>query len=168
MNFEYTYEVRGYMGEHTRNESDIPRVVIIDDDPIYLRVWEKILRGISECHYCLTNDPNTLYSILKEQHVDLVISDVVMRPYNGYEIAHRIYQHHPQVQVLLTTGYDCNLQRFNLDNPNFHILYKPYQNIGDIQRFVEHLVQHEDVFEDSTEDSFSENEDFPNVTEWFL
>lgn len=145
-----------------------PRVVVIDDDPVYLRVWEKIFRGIVDCHYCLTNDPQTVLAVLHATPVQLVVSDIVMGEHNGYEIAREMSTTHPDVQIVLTTGYDCNLHRFNLIDPQFHILYKPYQNITNIQRFIHHLLHHEDVFEESLEDSFSENEHYPHVTEWYL
>ncbi len=144
------------------------RVIIVDDDPIYLRVWEKIFWGISDCHYCLTNDPQSVYALLNTLPIDLVISDVIMGSHTGYDIATVVHKEHPEVQLLLTTGYDCNLTRFALENPQFHILYKPYQNIVNIQRFVQHMLRRENVFEGSSEDSFSENDVYPNVTEWRL
>lgn len=152
----------------TGNPQTIPRVVILDDDPLYLRVWEKIFRGIIDCHYCLTNDPTTAKAILKTEPVDLVISDIVMPRETGYDIAALAATHRPGAVVVLTTGYDCNLSRFPMHDPHFHILYKPYRNIADIQRFIMHLLNREDVFADVSEDSVSDNEDFPQVKEWRL
>lgn len=146
----------------------IPRVLVVDDDPLYLRVWEKIFRGMLDCHYCLTNDPRTAIAILKSQPVDLVISDIVMPNDNGYDIAALAAAKQPTARVVLTTGYDCNLSRFALHDPHFHILYKPYRNIGDIQRFIQHLLMREDLFADLSEDSVSENETYPHVMEWKL
>lgn len=145
-----------------------PRVLIIDDDPLYLRVWEKIFRGIVDCHYCLTNDPQAVTTILKAEPIDLVISDIVMPSVSGYAIAALAAQHQPKARVVLTTGYDCNLSRFTLTEPHFHVLYKPYRNINDIQRFVAHLLNRDATFHDLSEDSMSENEDYPQVTEWRL
>ncbi|MBI4238521.1 MAG: response regulator [Deltaproteobacteria bacterium] len=146
-----------------------PRVVIIDDDPIYLRVWEKVFRGIVECNYCLTNDFETVEAVLASEPVDLVISDIVMNDRNGYEIAKLVYQYQPNAQLLLTTGYDCNVKHFDICSPKFHLLYKPYHNITDIQRLISHLLKNDDnFFQDLSEDSCSEKEDAPNVTEWRL
>ena len=146
----------------------IPRVVILDDDPLYLRVWEKIFRGIVDCHYCLTNDPTTAKTILRTEPVDLVISDIVMPVESGYIIAALSAKSQPNAQVVLTTGYDCNLSHFPLKDPRFHILYKPYRNIADIQRFIHHLLNRNDPLADISEDSVSENVDFPKVMEWRL
>lgn len=149
-------------------EGDKPRVLVVDGDPLYLRVWEKIFRGITDCHYALTNDPAMVQALVAAQPIDLVISDVVMAGCSGYDLARYVQTTQPGAQIVLTTAYDCNLKNFNLDDPKFHILYKPYRNITDIQRFIQHLLRRENVFEESSEDSFSENELFPHVTEWYL
>ncbi|MBI4365438.1 MAG: response regulator [Deltaproteobacteria bacterium] len=149
-------------------EKPTPRVIILDDDPLYLRVWEKIFRGMIDCHYCLTNDPATASAVLKSTTVDLVISDIVMPLGSGYAIAELTSKLQSTAQVILTTGYDCNLSRFTLQDPHFHILYKPYRNIGDIQRFVQHLLNRTTMFTDLSEESMSENSDYPQVTEWRL
>ncbi len=145
-----------------------PRVIIVDDDPVYLRVWEKIFRGTTECHYCLTNDPLIVHHLITTNTVDLVISDIVMHDRSGFDIAKSVRAAQPTTQIVLTTAYECNLKNFELTDPCFHVLYKPYRNIADIQRFIEALLKREDVFENSAEDSFSENETFPRVTEWYL
>lgn len=143
------------------------RVIIVDDDPIYLQVWEKILRGIEHCTYCLTNDVESVAALLTRP-VDLVISDIVMSETSGYDIAKLVQEKQPQAEIVLTTGYDCNLEKFNLGNPRFHILYKPYHKIADIQRLIGHLINKENPFQEVSEDSFSENEHAPTVTEWRL
>lgn len=143
-------------------------VVVLDDDPTYLRMWEKIFTKIPDCNYCLTNSPLAAKNIIKSQNVDLVISEIVLPTLDGYTIANMTRKLHPPAEVVLTTAYDCDLTRFNLKKPHFSILYKPYKNIDDIQRFINNLLHHRDVFSDVSEDSFSENEDYPEVMEWKL
>ncbi|MBI2345784.1 MAG: response regulator [Deltaproteobacteria bacterium] len=149
-------------------KKSLPRVLILDDDPLYLRVWEKVFRGIADCHYCLTNDPYAAMALLQSQPTDLVISDVVMPEEIGYNIATLARKHQPGAAVVLTTGYDCQLSRFNLQDPHFHILYKPYRNISDVQRLILHLLNRDGVFADLSEDSVSDNPDYPDVKEWRL
>jgi len=143
-------------------------IVVLDEDPTYLRMWEKIFHRIEGCNYHLTSEPKAAEKIIESENVDLVISEVVLPTSDGYTIAEKAHQANPKTEVVLTTAYDCDLSRFNLKNPHFSILYKPYNNIQDIQRFIDHLMHHEDVFSDISEDSFSENEDFPSVMEWKL
>jgi DNA-binding NtrC family response regulator len=143
-------------------------VVIVENDPTYLKMWEKIFKDLPDCKYMITNDPASATNLIRTQPIDLVISEIIFPDTDGYTIAEFTHKHHPCAEILLTTAYDCDLSRFNLKNPHFSILYKPYNNIADIQKFIRHLVHHEDVFSDASEDSFSENESYPEVMEWKL
>lgn len=145
-----------------------PTVVIVDDDPTYLRVWEKIFKSVPDCSYTLTNDPNTAATMLKMKNVDLLISDIIMPGISGYELAGIAHRYNPNTKVVLTTAYDCDLSHFDLEDPNFNILYKPYSRMDDVLKFVTHLIKGEDAFEDLDEDSFSENTYYPSVMEWKL
>lgn len=149
-------------------KNPVIRVIILDNDPTYLRLWEKIFENVEGCSYSITNDPDAVIHLLKSKDVDLVISEVVLPKKDGYTIAEFVHKYQPGAEVLLTTGYDCDLTRFNLENPRFHLLYKPYRDIGDILTFVKHLLRHENVYDDASEDSFSENDAYPAVMEWKL
>lgn len=143
-------------------------VLIVDSDPTYLRLWEKIFEGIEGCKFSITNDPDAAINLIKTRKIDLVISEIVMSKKDGYLIANIANKYQPQTEILLTTGYDCDLTRFNLENPKFHLLHKPYHKIEEIQKFVKHLLNHENVYDDASEDSFSENDVYPSVMEWKL
>ena len=143
-------------------------VLVIETDPTYQKFWERIFSGITGCHADIIGDVESALGLLKANSIDLVISEVVLPHSNGYEIAEKTHKYHPLAEVILTTSYDCDLNRFDLKNPHFSILYKPFTNIGDIERFVRHILNHEDVFSDASEDSFSENDSFPEVMEWKL
>lgn len=145
-----------------------PRILVLDDDPLYLRVWEKIFRGMPDINVCLTNDPKIIEAAINAEPVDLVISDIVMNGGSGYDVARFVDLNQPTTQIVLTTGYDCNLSNFDLRDPKFHLLYKPYKNVLNIQRFVIQLLQRADVYSKNPEDSYSENDEYPNVTEWRL
>lgn len=144
------------------------KVLILDNDQTYLKMWVRVFKNIKECDCCSTGDPKVATKLLKSHEIDLVISEVILPKVDGYSIAKMAHKLHPHAEVVLTTAYNCDLTRFNIKNPHFSILYKPYNNIDDIQRFIDHLLRHEDVFSDVSEDSFSENEDFPSVMEWKL
>lgn len=146
------------------------RVVIVDEDPTYLKMWEKVFRLMNCYNFCLTNDPKVAEAIAKEAPVDLLISEAVMSGENGFELAEHVRKANKKAEVILTTVYDCDLKRFNLKDPKFHILHKPYQKIEDVIHFLADIMQDKDPCKDKTidEDSWSENEEYPNVMEWKL
>jgi two-component SAPR family response regulator len=146
------------------------RVVIVDDDSTLLKVWEKVFQMMPECNYCITNDPKMAEMLAREHKVDLLISEIVMEHGNGFDLAKEIHGTNPEADILLTTTYNCDLKRFNLEDPHFHILYKPYQQMEDVIKFVFDIVHKKDPRRDATidEDSWSENESYPTVMEWKL
>lgn len=144
------------------------KVVIIDDDPTYLKVWEKVFRKMDCCHFCLTNDPEMVKSLGKDCDIDLLISEVIMDKGSGFELAEAVHKNNPKANIVLTTTYNCDLKRFDLNEPRFHILYKPYHSIDDVIQFVANILHDQNPCNELDEDSWSENEDFPAIVEWKL
>lgn len=149
-------------------EKEKNRVVIVDEDPTILKMWEKAFRLMDCCRYCLTNDPKMAEKFAEDGDIDLLISEVVMNEGNGFELAEKIHKKNKNANIILTTTYNCDLKRFNLNNPRFHILYKPYGNIEDVMTFVKNVIKHEKPGTDLDEDSWSENDSYPQVMEWKL
>jgi DNA-binding NtrC family response regulator len=145
-----------------------PKVVIVDEDTTFLKMWEKVFRLMNCCNYCITNDPQLARMIAKQGPVDLLISEVVMEKESGFKLAEEVHKTNPTANIVLTTTYNCDLSRFNLKNPHFHILYKPYHSIEDVITFVHDIMEHKDPRKDVDEESWSENEVFPSVMEWKL
>lgn len=144
------------------------RVLIVEEDSTFLKMWEKVFRLIEGCHYSLTNDPEMAATVAKDHPVDLLVSEVVINKGNGFELAEKIHKSNPKAEIILTTSYNCDLRRFNLSNPRFHILYKPYRSIEDVIKMVTDVLNHRDPRTEADEDSWSENETYPKVMEWKL
>ena len=153
-----------------RMKDDVKPIALIVDNQLYLKMWEKILGPLDVCRTYLTQDTESALTIVKTKPVDLLISEVVVEnsKITGYDLANMMQSLHPDGKVVLTTPYDCDLSRFDLSDPHFHILYKPYKDMKDIERFVVRLLCGKDVFAGIDEDSVSENESFPSVLEWKL
>lgn len=144
-------------------------VLIVEDDPTYLRLWEKLLEGHFKTDLVWTvSNPLEAVKILNLHKVDLLISDVVMQKMNGYDLAKLARKKNADAQIVLTTGYQADLSRYKLGQIRFHLLHKPYHNLSDVCAFVQHLLLGEDVYESMDEDSFSDNIDYPTITEWRL
>ncbi len=145
-----------------------PRILIVEDDPTFGSFWTRLFDEMGINNVTLVTDPLEALKHLDKGSFTLLISDVVMPHVNGYEIAKYACKKDPSIKIVLTTGYSTDLSRFDLTGCSFHLLHKPYSNIAEIKKLITHLVNGENVFEDASEDSFSENEDYPFVTEWKL
>ncbi|PIR17357.1 MAG: hypothetical protein COV46_05000, partial [Deltaproteobacteria bacterium CG11_big_fil_rev_8_21_14_0_20_49_13] len=121
-------------------ENSETSVIIVDEDTTFLKVWKKVFRTMKNFNYYLTNDPQMALTLAKEHQVDLLISEVVMMSGNGFSLSEEIHNINPKADIILTTTYNCDFKRFNLNDPHFHILYKPYRSIGDVMHFITDIL----------------------------
>ncbi len=143
-------------------------VIVVEDDNTYLQFWKRFLEKLGITDYTLISNPYKARDLLMRGGCKLLISDVNMQDINGYDLAKTAIEGRSGCQVILTTAYAANLSRFDLGSFPFHLLYKPFQNLEELAKLVKHLVGGDSSMDDISEDSFSENEEFPMVTEWKL
>lgn len=151
----------------TKNNTE-PVILIVDDDPIYISFWKRILPDVGITRFVATSDPREAEKILTTRHCTVLISDIIMPYIRGYELAQLAKERNPEGTIILTTAFDADLSRFDLGDPRFHLLHKPYTNLSELKRFLKHVIRGEDSIDSFSEDSFSENTDYPRVMEWKL
>jgi len=144
------------------------KVLVVEDDPTYLRLWERLIHDLGVDDFVSAKHPEKAIDSLNKQPADLLISDVIMPHINGYELAKLARQKNPNIEILLTTGYQTDLSRFDLAGLKCHLLHKPYHNLQDVCILLKRLLNRENLYQGMAEDSFSDNLDFPEITEWIL
>lgn len=144
------------------------RILLVEDDPTYRRLWEKLVEELGAEKFWPVASPEEAAAIMKTHPIDLLISDVVLPGLNGYELAKIARVKNPAVEILLTTGYMTDLSRFNLGRLRCHLLHKPYHNLKDVLTLLVRLANNQDLYAGMDEESFSENLDYPEITEWTL
>jgi CheY-like chemotaxis protein len=98
-------------------------VLIVDDDPQILRLVENML-GPRKVNVVVAPRASEALAICERQSVDLLISDIVMPEMDGQKLAERVLKLHPEVAVLLMSGYakESPLTR----NSRVRFLRKPF------------------------------------------
>jgi DNA-binding NtrC family response regulator len=144
--------------ERPPQEGNFRKVVVVDDNEILLRAWKRILEKHS-CSAFITSDPNEALAHLQSNGVDILITDLVMPSMDGFELVQRAQSLYPGMRIILTTGYVCDFQKIKLhvDTSDIHVLLKPYNDIGQIQKFMTRVFQNDDSLD--TEDSFKNPDD---------
>ncbi|OGQ16354.1 MAG: hypothetical protein A3F82_00920 [Deltaproteobacteria bacterium RIFCSPLOWO2_12_FULL_44_12] len=151
-----------------KNNNPQKTIVVVEDDPTFLHLWDRLIKEM-KIKECLTfSNPKKALQAMQAKPADVLISDVVMSEMNGYELAKAAKQNNPNLKILLTTGYGTDLSRFDLAGLQCHLLHKPYHDLSDVCLLLKRLIEGANVFEGMDEDSFSENEDNPSITEWTL
>ena len=111
-------------GEKAAAQNGSERVLIVEDDPAVLSVCLDMLQSLGyRCEVAV--DAAGALARLAERRFDLLFSDVVMPGgVNGIELARRATAAHPDLEVLLTSGYVGEAALSDIHD--FSVIEKPY------------------------------------------
>ncbi len=100
-------------------------ILIVEDEPSILQVAKRVL---SEGGYTVLTAEDGVAGIeifrQNASAIDLVFSDVVLPRSSGFDVATEVRRTHPDVAVLLTTGYPD--RETKQEASSFPIFWKPY------------------------------------------
>ncbi|MEN8200305.1 MAG: response regulator [Thermodesulfobacteriota bacterium] len=82
------------------------KVLIVDDEPINVKLIEEILEYEDEFDCCAAVNGHEALSLLDQYYPDIIILDIMMPGMNGYEVCKRIKAHknHRFSKVLMVSG----------------------------------------------------------------
>ena len=98
------------------------RVLLVEDNPQVREFAEGLLADLG-CEVVSTETGEEALDYLSGKKVDLVVTDVVMPGMSGVELARLIGQAHPEVPLLLATGYSDEIVKRGSE---FVVLAKPF------------------------------------------
>jgi CheY-like chemotaxis protein len=99
--------------------SVVEYILVVDDQPEILSVIGDVLEYHGYLTFC-TDDPNEALRFADDNKVSVLLTDIVMPGMNGEELARRMLSRHPEIKVLLMTGYAEHC-------PKYPTLYKPFR-----------------------------------------
>jgi DNA-binding NtrC family response regulator len=108
-----------------------PRVVIVDDDEGILTALRQLIELSEETYQLHTFDkPREALSFVRDNEVDLVLSDFLMPGMDGMELLHEVRVLRPEVTRIILTGYADkeNAIRGVNEARLYALLEKPFDN----------------------------------------
>ncbi|MBM9512554.1 response regulator [Desulfogranum marinum] len=103
-------------------------VLLVEDEAAILNLTKRMLRQLGY-HVIATDSPMEAISIVEShaEPIDLLLTDVIMPELNGRDLANRLQQNNPALNVLFMSGYPSSviINRGVLDNDVF-LLQKPF------------------------------------------
>jgi DNA-binding response OmpR family regulator len=103
------------------------RILVVDDDPDILRT---LTRGLERRHYevvCAAK-ADSAYTILENQHIDIVVLEVLMPHVSGDVLALAITRKWPRMvgRIILMSGDPSRGEQLKLRGAPFPFLAKPF------------------------------------------
>jgi DNA-binding NtrC family response regulator len=80
------------------------RILLIDDDVLSLTSLAKALR-LNGFEVDAFSDPEAAWQIFQENPYSIVLSDIMMKPLDGFEVLDLIKSTNPTTRVILFTGF---------------------------------------------------------------
>ena len=102
------------------------RTLILDDDPIYLKLASKMLKADFNVYTALR--PSVAFDILSKENIDVLICDFRLPEMNGIEVVKKVKDLHPEVEVIMISGSFDNediIEAFSLGVIDF--FRKPFE-----------------------------------------
>lgn len=116
--------------QHQPSPVEIPRgketVLVVDDNDDVRASAISILKRLGYSVHEASSGQDAL-DLLAVEPVDILFSDIKMPAMSGFDLAARAANTHPDLRVLLTSGYsDRNAHAQSHDEPHFEFLPKPF------------------------------------------
>ena len=101
-------------------------ILVVDDEKALADLALEVLSKQGYKVSTATNGEQAL-NFIKNNPVDLVLSDVIMPNMDGYELATKVRKHYPELKVQLVSGFDDD-RHINISDESLrkNILPKPY------------------------------------------
>jgi len=103
-------------------------ILVVDDEPALLDLTCEILRQ-QEYQVFSAERAKLALDILETQHIDLLLTDIIMPDMDGYELASIVQQRYPQVKIQLASGFSGEDRIGQVDESlSQNLLQKPYNS----------------------------------------
>lgn len=101
-------------------------ILVVDDEPELADLAGALLRAYGFRVSVVYRAADVLLALANDKSIGALFSDVVMPGMNGLELAAAVRQRHPQVRIVLTSGY-ASLDLLDKRRQPYPCAPKPYK-----------------------------------------
>ncbi|QXI30578.1 ATP-binding protein [Pseudomonas vanderleydeniana] len=98
-------------------------VLLVDDDSLVLNSTVLLLEDLGHRVVCATSGAQALLCLEQQPGIELMITDMIMPEMDGAQLAEVVRKLHPDLPIILATGYSGHLEGLAVQLPR---LFKPY------------------------------------------
>ena len=124
-----------YMGKNLK------KVLIVDDEEtLTWSMAKSLLKDKDKYEVIIANNGREALNLLKNNEVDLVISDIRMPDINGLDLLVRVKKEYPHTKVIIMTAYgSSDVQKEANRRGSLFYIEKPFE-ISDIRKIIIDLI----------------------------
>ena len=100
-------------------------ILVVDDEGFLVDILFEVLDSDGYTVLTATSGEEALKVAKKTGVIDLVLTDLIMKPMNGIVLSEHLKQTNPLIKVLFMSGYNEDYIRENLGIRNVPFLVKP-------------------------------------------
>ncbi len=128
--------------------ANVKKVLVVDDEADMLWMLQRNLnKGMDDVEILATESGEGALSILSDQTIDLVITDINMPGMNGLDLLVEISNSYPQTGVIIMTAYPSNsYENQAMMSGSLRFVEKPF-DIKDMRQIVKDILSSEEGFE---------------------
>ncbi|MCA9039691.1 MAG: response regulator [Planctomycetaceae bacterium] len=124
-------------------KAHLPRILFVDDEPLWLSSWMRNLkRSRVPYELELATDAAEALQILREQEIDVLVTDYRMPGIDGGQLLEEVQQNYPHVICIMLSGTTENLKsdlrqrgvEFLSKTEQPEVLYKAIENALSLRR----------------------------------
>ncbi len=146
---------------------DMKKILVVDDETAILNSLRRVLSNLSYDVLVADSGIKAL-TLMSEQQVDLVISDMRMPGMDGYELLSHIKTLYPNTVRIILSGYadEKLVMKALLKNIARTYLFKPWNN-QELAELIEYLFETEKLLQSNLLSMINNAEDLPTIKSSF-
>jgi two-component system cell cycle sensor histidine kinase/response regulator CckA len=103
-----------------------PVVVVVEDESAVLQLIRRALSHHEMLVGHFFSDAVSALEFSQKGRIDLLITDVMLGKMTGFQLADRIRAQHPELRIIITSGYPSDAWAASSLPPNSVFLPKPF------------------------------------------
>lgn len=103
-------------------------ILLVEDEADLLDILDKMLNNLGYQVLTASNGLEALDILVKNEEIDLIISDIIMPNLGGFELYEKMQKINPDIPFIFTSGYASNghFQKYSI-KPGMVIIRKPFR-----------------------------------------
>src|SRR3990167_1070437 len=125
-------------------------ILIVDDDPILLKLWIRLSKDFPKHQFNIFNSSQTALLAIQGGHIkpDILLTDVIMPEMDGLELISNVQSFNASMKTIATTTHTRNEKQFQGIAPFVHVIKKPYKNLDNLRELLLIFLEQQSILED--------------------